>query len=84
MANTSPAARPTAAPMKGSTGSTSASAQRGAQARPAPVHVPGPNDTPVKKLACSLNACSHSSKDEGRWPKGAPWKSLGLVMVAQI
>jgi hypothetical protein len=34
----------------------------------------------VKKLACSLNACSHSSKDDGRWPM----ESWGLVMMGQI
>ena len=41
-----------------------------------------PNDTPVKKLACSLKACSHSSNDEGRWPRST--ESLGLVMVGRI
>jgi hypothetical protein len=71
MANTSPAASPTPAPTKGSTGSTSASCQRGA---------PTSSLRPVKKVACSLKACSHSSKEEGRATGG----SLGLVMMGQI
>ena len=35
---------------------------------------------PVKNVACSLKACSHSSKEEGRAIGG----SLGLVMMGQI
>jgi len=34
----------------------------------------------VKNVACSLKACSHSSKEEGRAIGG----SLGLVMMGQI
>ncbi len=67
MANTSPAASPTPAPMKGSTGSTSASCQRG---------TPTSSLSPVKNEVCSLKACSHSSKEDGRPLMGA----LGLVM----
>jgi hypothetical protein len=71
MANTRPAASPTPAPTNGSTGSTSASCQRGA---------PTSSLRPVKNVACSLKACSHSSKEEGRAIGG----SLGLVMIGQI